>query len=79
MVILQELVAHYDPYWCFLDVKSRRSGKDVYIELFLEFDGDLHMAEVQHRIDAIRSSLEARIQNSRGWVVPTSEPTGRGG
>lgn len=72
-VILQELAAHYDTYRCFHDFQSRRSGGDVYIELFLEFDGDLQMAEVQRRIDAIRASLEARIQNSRVLVVPTSD------
>jgi ferrous-iron efflux pump FieF len=78
-VILQELAAHFDTYRCFHGVQSRRSGGDVYIELFLEFDGDLKMAEVQRRIDAIRSSLEARIQNSQVLVVPTSDDAAAGG
>jgi hypothetical protein len=44
----------------------------VYIEIFLEFDGEKKMCEVQEVIDRIRASLEAQIPKSRVSIVPTS-------
>jgi ferrous-iron efflux pump FieF len=75
-VILQELTAHFDDYERFHGVRSRRSGGDVYIEIFLEFDGNRKMGEVQQVIDQLKSDLEAKIQNSRVSIVPTTAGAG---
>jgi divalent metal cation (Fe/Co/Zn/Cd) transporter len=72
-VILHELAAHDETFRGFHGVESRRSGGDVFIDLLLEFDGDLRMAEALRRMDVIRSSLKARIQNSRVLVVPAGD------
>jgi ferrous-iron efflux pump FieF len=71
-VILQELTTHFDAYERFHGVHSRRSGGDVYIEIFLEFDDEQKMGEVQRVINRLKGSLEAKIQNSHVLIVPTT-------
>jgi len=71
-IILQELAAYFDEYERFHGVRSRKSGGDVYVELFLEFDGNRKMAEVQRVINDMKASLEQKIQNSHVSVVPTT-------
>ncbi len=77
-VILQELATHFDHYERFYGVQSRRSGGDVYVEIFLEFDGNQKMSEVQRGIDSIKRSLEQKIQNSHIAIVPTTLPASLG-
>lgn len=72
LVIVRELAAFFDDYIALHDVRSRRSGNNVYIELHLEFDGDKKMCEVQDTVNRIKSSLEASIPRSSVSVVPTS-------
>jgi cation diffusion facilitator family transporter len=72
LVILQELAAYYDEYLHFHGVRSRRSGKTVYIDLFLEFDGARTMADVQKSIDAMRAGLEQKIPGSHVVIAPTT-------
>ena len=73
-IILQELAAYFDEYERFHGVRSRKSGGDVYVEIFLEFDGDRKVAEVQRVINEMRASLEQKIQNSHVSIVPTTSP-----
>jgi divalent metal cation (Fe/Co/Zn/Cd) transporter len=71
IVINRELAAFYDKYTAFHGVRSRRSGSNIYIEIFLEFDGDQKMSEVQQAINDIKTSLERKIKGSRVIVAPT--------
>lgn len=71
-IILQELAAYFDEYERFHGVRSRKSGGDVYVEVFLEFDGNRKMAEVQRVINKMKISLEQKIQNSHVSIVPTT-------
>jgi len=72
MVIVQHLVVFFNDYSALHGVRSRRSGSNVYIEIFLEFDGEKRMCEVQQTIDRIKASLEAEIPKSKVSIVPTS-------
>jgi cation diffusion facilitator family transporter len=74
MVIVSQLAAFFDEYSALHGVRSRRSGTNVYIEIFLEFDGDRKMSEVQDTINRIRRSLETNIPKSSVSVVPTDAP-----
>jgi ferrous-iron efflux pump FieF len=78
MVIVQHLAAFFNDYEALHGVRSRRSGSNVYIEIFLEFDGEKKMCEVQEVIDRIRASLEAQIPKSKVSIVPTSTGACRG-
>jgi ferrous-iron efflux pump FieF len=73
-IILQELAAYFDEYERFHGVRSRKSGGDVYVEIFLEFDGNKQMAEVQSVISEMKAGLEQKIQNSHVSIVPTTSP-----
>jgi ferrous-iron efflux pump FieF len=75
MVIIRHLALFFNTYSALHGVRSRRSGSNVYIEIFLEFDGDKRMCEVQEIIDRIKTSLEAHIPKSTVSIVPTSTGT----
>jgi ferrous-iron efflux pump FieF len=72
MVIVQHLAQFFNDYSALHGVRSRKSGSNVYIEIFLEFDGEKKMCEVQEIIDRIKVSIEARIPKSTVSIVPTS-------
>jgi cation diffusion facilitator family transporter len=74
IVIVRELAVFFDDYHALHGVRSRHSGSDIYIEIFLEFDGTRKMCEVQETIDRIKSSLEKKITKSSVSIVPTSTP-----
>jgi ferrous-iron efflux pump FieF len=74
IVIVRELSAFFDDYHALHGVRSRHSGSDIYIEIFLEFDGTKKMCEVQGTIDRMKASLEKKIAKSSVSIVPTSTP-----
>ena len=74
MVIIRHLAEFFDDYTALHGIRSRRSGTNVYIEIFLEFDGNRKMAEVQESINRIRASLERNIPKSSVSIVPTDTP-----
>lgn len=74
MVIVRHLASFFDEYCALHGVRSRRSGTNVYIEIFLEFDGNRKMSEVQDTINRIRQSLESHIPRSSVSIVPTDAP-----
>jgi cation diffusion facilitator family transporter len=74
MVIVCHLAEFFDDYTALHGVRSRRSGANVYIEIFLEFDGTKKMSEVQESINRIRESLERNIPRSSVSIVPTDKP-----
>ena len=43
-------------------MRTRRSGGQVYIEVYLEFDGRKPMADVRRSIDLLTADLEAKIE-----------------
>jgi len=71
MVIVRYLAEFFDDYTALHGVRSRRSGTNVYIEIFLEFDGNKKMSEIQESINRIRDSLERNIPKSSVSIVPT--------
>ena len=72
-VILRELAGSFDKYYEFHGVRSRRSGSRIYIEIFLGFDPEQKVGEVQDFIDSLKRSLEALIPGSVVSIIPTSE------
>lgn len=74
MVIVRHLAEFFHDYTALHGVRSRRSGTNVYIEIFLEFDGERKMSDVQESINRIRTSLEKNIPKSSVSIVPTSSP-----
>jgi cation diffusion facilitator family transporter len=71
LVVVSELAEHFHTYEQFHGVRSRRSGGSVYVDIFLEFRGDLPMYEVQDMMDTMKISLETRIPKSHVNIIST--------
>lgn len=69
IIILRELATSFDKYHDFHGVRSRRSGSRIYIEIFLGFDPDQKMGEVQAFAAALKRSLEYEIAGSVVSIV----------
>lgn len=71
IVVVRELADHFHTYEHLHGVRSRRSGGRVYIEIFLGFDGEMKMDQVQDAIDVMTRSLETKIPGSSVSIVPS--------
>jgi divalent metal cation (Fe/Co/Zn/Cd) transporter len=69
LLILRELAGSFDKYHEFNGVRSRRSGRRVYIEIFLGFDPDQRAGEVHEFAASLKASLESQIPRSVVSVV----------
>lgn len=72
IVIVRDLAAFFNEYHALHGVRSRRSGSNIYIEIFLEFEKTKSMGEVQASINRIKYSLEKAIPKSSVSIVPTA-------
>jgi cation diffusion facilitator family transporter len=72
--ITRLLAEHFDAYDGLHGVRTRRSGAQIYIEVYLEFDGRKLMAEVQGAIDRLTADVEARIPSSHVSICPRTSP-----
>ena len=70
LIIVRALSEFFDDYTDLHGVRSRRSGNQIYIEIFLEFDGEKKMAEVQQAIDKMKKTLESDIPKSSVTIIP---------
>lgn len=70
LIILRELAGYFEEYEAIHGIRSRRSGANVYVEIFLEFDGEKKMAEVQQVINSMKANLEKKIHGSEIVVSP---------
>lgn len=77
LIVVRSLADFFDEYEAFHGVRSRRSGNYVFIELFLEFDGEKKFSEVQASIDRIKASLEVEIPRSSVTIMPCTGKFGR--
>lgn len=74
VIIDNGLQPYHDRYVAYHGLRSRKSGRHTYIELFLEFPGDLKMSDVQQRMNEMRYSLEGKIPGSRIVIIPADAP-----
>jgi ferrous-iron efflux pump FieF len=71
--IMKVLSEFYDDYVQFHGIRSRRSGNRAYIEIFLEFDGALRMAEVQGVLDRMGARMTEVLPDSVVSIVPSTQ------
>jgi cation diffusion facilitator family transporter len=69
MVVNRHLIRHFDSYEMLDRVRSRKSGGDVFIEIFLAFDAKRTIGGIQPLIDDLCSGIEGEIRRSRVTVV----------
>ena len=70
--ILRVLSAHFDEYADCHEIRLRRDLNRLFIEIFLEFDGDKRMRQVQQSIRNIKRDLENRITGSEVLIILTT-------
>ena len=68
--ILNQLVRHIDDYERLHKIRSRRSGPHLYLEIFLEFNPDLKMAEVEKKILCLREAIATSIPGADVSILP---------
>ena len=68
------LARHSSDYGELARVRSRRSGRVVFIELALHFDPGLSIAEVNRRIDALKQSLSGEIEHADISILALAPP-----
>jgi cation diffusion facilitator family transporter len=70
MLITKELVKHFESYTSLESVRSRYSGRQIFIEIFLGFDAAQTLGKTQAVADSIKANLEKQIPHSEVTVVP---------
>jgi len=73
IIILKELVGSFEKFHQFHGVRSRRSGTRIYIDIYLGFDPEQKVGDMQESIDSLKGSIEALIPGSVVCIIPTSE------
>ncbi len=71
-IINQHLVTHFETYGMFNKVRSRTSGADVFIEIFLSFDPHTSIGDIQQVLDGIKDGIESDISGSHVLVIATA-------
>ncbi len=72
-LINKQLVRFFDEYTSLDSVRSRYSGQNVFIEIFLGFNSQRPLAEVQKITDTIKRNLEADIPHAEVLVIPRAQ------
>ena len=67
--IMRELVLHFDRYDRLYGVRSRRSGNRVFIDIYIGFDAERRMGDVEEDIAAIRAGVMKRFPNANVTIV----------
>ena len=67
--IMRELVNNFDRFDMLYNVRSRRAGNRTFIDIYLGFDDDRRMGDVQREIDVIRAAVGAHFPHSTVTVV----------
>ncbi|HOW57029.1 MAG TPA: cation diffusion facilitator family transporter [Smithellaceae bacterium] len=76
LIILRELVANFDSYEQIHGFRTRRSGSQTFVELFLEFSPETKMANVYNLIGRLESELRKQLPTAQIMLVPSrSEKT----
>lgn len=71
LIILRELVANFDAYDQIHGVRTRRSGSQTFIEIFLEFNGETKMEAVYKLKERLESELKKMMPNAQIMVIPS--------
>ena len=65
------LADHREDYSHVEKVRSRRTARRVYLELFLSFPADLPFGEVHRRVMLLKHSIEERFPGADTTVIPS--------
>ena len=75
LIILRELITNFDAYDQIHGVRTRRSGSQAFIEIFLEFNNDTKMEQVYRLNDRLAQGLSRLMPNAQIMIIPSKAPT----
>jgi ferrous-iron efflux pump FieF len=70
LLITKQLADYFDSYASLDDVRSRYSGRQIFIEIFLGFDSGKSLGETQLVMDSIKHNLENAIPHAEVTIIP---------
>lgn len=73
ILINRQLAQHFEEYTSLDGVRSRYSGRNVFIEIFLGFAPERSIGAIQKTSDAIKQSLEKELPYSEVLVIPRAQ------
>ena len=71
IIIIRELVNHFDRYEQIHGFRTRRSGSQIFVELFLEFDHNLKMREIYDAIGILETAIKKQLPHAQVMIVPS--------
>jgi cation diffusion facilitator family transporter len=71
LIIMRELVANYDAYDQLHGFRTRRSGSQTFIELFMEFHPETRVAALYDLLERLKATLEEHIPEAQVMIIPT--------
>jgi divalent metal cation (Fe/Co/Zn/Cd) transporter len=70
---MKKLVEHFDEYESVHKIRTRRSGSQIYIEVFLGFNAELTMGEIQKKIDPLSKAIQDAFIGAEVAIIASSE------
>ena len=70
LLIMRALATHFDLYENIQKIRTRVSGGKTYVELFLEFDGEIKHDEVMQSIVAIQLEITDLLRCDEVLIIP---------
>jgi ferrous-iron efflux pump FieF len=71
IIIIRELVNHFDRYDQIHGFRTRRSGSQIFVELFLEFDSSQPMCEIYDVIAVLEAAIKKQLPHAQVMIVPS--------
>lgn len=68
--IMRHMVEHFVDYSHLYQIRTRRAGPRVYVEVFLQFDPELRMSDVERRIEVLRAEIATSIPGADITICP---------
>ena len=75
LLLMRVMSRHFDDFESFGSIKSRHSGGNSFITVELAFQGDMALAEVRRRCDAVRNEIIELIPDAFVEVIPQAAET----
>lgn len=72
LVIMDALIKFESHYVTLENVRTRRSGVRLFVDIFLTFDRAFQFSEVQTTVDRIKSGLEDKLPGAEIVLVPSA-------
>ena len=71
IVIIRELVNQFDRYEQIHGFRTRRSGSQIFVELFLEFDPNQTMQQTYESIRLLETAIKEQLPHAQVMIVPS--------